>query len=230
MRRLRHGRFCSLKFIIDDACPPARSLLDGGEAFEDGTLNYLNLPAVEIGLKHLAAIGMETIHERVMCLTGWLLDTLSSLRHSNGTSLAQVYGPRSTHMRGATIALNFLTPAGSIVDERAVEQRAGKFHLSLRTGCFCNPGAGEAAFNLSQEALHKIFWGESQDTLPKVFKGEGITWDQFLADLGMQSGGAVRVSLGLVTNFADVYRLVEFARTFLDTFPVESDLAPRLHC
>jgi len=205
-------------------------LLAGGEAFEDGTLNYLNLPAVGIGLKHLAAIGMETIHERVMCLTGWLLDTLISLRHSNGTPLVQVYGPRSTYMRGATIALNFLTPAGSIIDERVVEQRAGKFHLSLRTGCFCNPGAGEAAFNLSQEALHKIFWGESQDILPKVFKGEGITWDQFLADLGMQSGGAVRVSLGLVTNFADVYRLVQFAQTFLDTFPVESDLAPRLHC
>ena len=37
-------------------------------------------------------------------------------------------------------------------------------------------------------------------------------------------------SLGLVTNFADVYRLVDFAHTFLDTFPVESDLAPRLHC
>ena len=205
-------------------------LLEGGEAFEDGTLNYLNLPAVEIGLKHLAAIGMETIHERVMCLTGWLLDTLLSLHHSSGTPLVQVYGPRSVHMRGGTIALNFLTPDGSIVDERVVEQRAGKFHLSLRTGCFCNPGAGEAAFNLSQEALHKIFWGESQDTLPQVFKGEGITWDQFLADLGMQSGGAVRVSLGLVTNFADVYRLVQFAHTFLDAFPVESDLAPRLHC
>jgi len=46
----------------------------------------------------------------------------------------------------------------------------------------------------------------------------------------MQSGGAVRVSLGLVTNFADVYRLVQFARTLLDIFPGESDLPPRLHC
>jgi molybdenum cofactor sulfurtransferase len=53
---------------------------------------------------------------------------------------------------------------------------------------------------------------------------------RFLADLGMQSGGAVRVSLGLVTNFADVYRLVAFARTFLDTFPAEDDLSPRRHC
>jgi selenocysteine lyase/cysteine desulfurase len=57
-----------------------------------------------------------------------------------------------------------------------------------------------------------------------------MSWDQFLTGLGMQSGGAVRVSLGLVTNFADMYRLVQFAQTFLDTFPVESDLLPRLHC
>jgi molybdenum cofactor sulfurtransferase len=43
-------------------------------------------------------------------------------------------------------------------------------------------------------------------------------------------GGAVRISLGLVTNFADVSRLVRFAQAFLDTFPGESDLPPRLHC
>ena len=37
-------------------------------------------------------------------------------------------------------------------------------------------------------------------------------------------------SLGLVTNFADVYQLVQFAQTFLDSFPVESASVPRLHC
>lgn len=206
-------------------------MLSGGEGFEDGTLNYLNLPAVEIGLKHLAAIGMETIHERVRCLTGWLLDTLLSLRHSNGTPLAEVYGPHNTDKRGGTIALNFFDPHGSMIDERVVDRRASEIRLSLRTGCFCNPGAGEAAFNLSKETLRKVFHEEPRNTLPQLFKGEGgMSWDQFLADLGMQSGGAVRVSLGLVTNFADVYRLVQFARTFLDTLPGESDLPPRLHC
>jgi len=206
-------------------------MLSGGDGFEDGTLNYLNLPAVEIGLKHLAAIGMETIHERVRCLTGWLLDTLLSLRHSNGTPLAEVYGPHNTDRRGGTIALNFFDPHGSMIDERVVDRRASEIRLSLRTGCFCNPGAGEAAFNLSKETLRKVFHEEPRNTLPQLFKGEGgMSWDQFLADLGMQSGGAVRVSLGLVTNFADVYRLVQFARTFLDTFPGESDLPPRLHC
>ncbi len=206
-------------------------MLSGGEGFEDGTLNYLNLPAVEIGLKHLMTIGMETIHERVRCLTGWLLDTLLSLRHSNGTLLVEVYGPHNADRRGGTIALNFFDPHGSMIDERVVDRRASEFRLSLRTGCFCNPGAGEAAFNLSKETLRKVFHEEPKDTLPQLFKGEGgMSWDQFLADLGMQSGGAVRVSLGLATNFADVYRLVQFAQTFLDTFPGESDLPPRLHC
>src|ERR1022692_2599935 len=40
-------------------------------AFEDGTLNYLSIPAVEMGLRHLGSIGMDTIAERVRCLTGW---------------------------------------------------------------------------------------------------------------------------------------------------------------
>jgi molybdenum cofactor sulfurtransferase len=206
-------------------------MLEGGEAFEDGTVNYLSLPAIEIGLKHLLSIGMETIHERVCSLTGWLLDTLLSLRHGNGQPLIQVYGPQNTDWRGGTIALNFLTPDGSIIDERIVEQRAGKSNMSLRTGCFCNPGAGEAAFHLSKETLQRVFREEAQEVLPGLFKGdEGLSWDQFLATLGMQSGGAVRVSLGLVTNFADVYRFVQFAQTFLNCFPEECDLPPRPHC
>jgi selenocysteine lyase/cysteine desulfurase len=206
-------------------------LLTGGEGFEDGTLNYLSLPAVEMGLKRLQAIRMETIHERVQALTGWLLGTLLSLRHRNGKPLVEVYGPHTTDQRGGTIALNFFNPNGSLIDERVVDQRASSLRLSLRTGCFCNPGAGEAAFHLSKETLRHVFHEEPRDLLPQLFKGEGgMSWDQFLADLGMQSGGAVRVSLGLVTNFADVYRLVQFAQTFLDTFPGESELPPRLHC
>lgn len=206
-------------------------MLKDGEAFEDGTINYLNLPAVEIGLNYLAKIGIDTIHTRVMCLTSWLLDNLLTMHHSNANPLVQVYGPHDCQMRGGTIALNFLNPDGSIVDERIVEQRASKNLLSLRTGCFCNPGAGEVAFHLSKEKLQGIFKDKDKELLPKLYKGqEGISWDQFLANLGMQSGGAVRVSLGLATNFADVYRFMQFADTFLDSVPTESDLQPRVHC
>ena len=36
------------------------------EAFEEGTVNYLNLPAISNGLRLLETIGIELIHERVM--------------------------------------------------------------------------------------------------------------------------------------------------------------------
>lgn len=53
----------------------------GAAHFEDGTVNYLNLPGVEIGLRWLERIGIETIHARVGALGGWLLDALGALRH-----------------------------------------------------------------------------------------------------------------------------------------------------
>ncbi|MFN7980475.1 MAG: aminotransferase class V-fold PLP-dependent enzyme, partial [Vicinamibacterales bacterium] len=46
-------------------------ILSPGEAgFEDGTLNYLAIPAVQIGLQHLERIGIDRIHTRVHVLAG----------------------------------------------------------------------------------------------------------------------------------------------------------------
>jgi molybdenum cofactor sulfurtransferase len=188
-------------------------------AFEDGTINYLGLPAVEIGLKYIESIGIDTIHTRVFCLTSWLIENLRFMCHSSGTPLAEVYGPRDTRMRGGTIALNFLDPNGKIVDERLVNRRASDWQISLRTGCFCNPGAGEVAMGVPREVRTRSM---AIDKRPP--------FDDFLKGMGLQTGGAVRVSLGLATNFADVYRFLEFAQTFLDNVPDESNLAPRQHC
>ena len=79
-----------------------------------------------------------------------LLDALDSLRHSNGAPAATIYGPRDFERRGATIAFNFLHPDGRVVDERYVDRVARQHNISLRTGCFCNPGAGEVAFTISR--------------------------------------------------------------------------------
>jgi hypothetical protein len=47
---------------------------------------------------------------------------------------------------------------------------------------------------------------------------------------GMPSGGAVRVSLGLAGNFADVHRFVAFATRFCDLEEIPRHLPPRLAC
>jgi selenocysteine lyase/cysteine desulfurase len=181
-------------------------LHQGPEAFEDGTLNYLALPAVEIGLRHLARIGLDQIHIRVMGLTGWLLDQLSALRHHNTTPLVRLYGPEKTHMRGGTVTLNFYDPNGQFIDHRLVEQRANQVNISLRTGCFCNPGGGELALGISAEELTSCF----------IRSQERLTIDDFRRCIDAKSTGAVRVSLGLASTFEDVYSFVEFASSFLD--------------
>jgi molybdenum cofactor sulfurtransferase len=82
----------------------------GHAQFEDGTVNFLNLPAVEIGLRHLDRIGIDTIHTHVEALAARLLERLASLGHGNGAAAAMIYGPPDLDRRGATIAFNFLHP------------------------------------------------------------------------------------------------------------------------
>src|SRR5262249_53597260 len=74
-------------------------------AFEDGTVDYLSLPAVTAGLRHIDRIGRDAIHHRVECLTGWLLDALGGLRHANGRPLVTIHGPRGTAGRGGTVSV-----------------------------------------------------------------------------------------------------------------------------
>lgn len=175
-------------------------------AFEDGTINYLSLPAIEIGLKHIGAIGIETIHARVCSLTGWLLNNLMTLYHSNGKPLIRFYGPLSSNRRGGTISMNFYDSNGQFFDHRLIEAEANKEKISLRTGCFCNPGGGEIALGLSQTELAGCF------TQPQ----ERLTFDDFRLCIDGKSSGAVRVSVGLVSNFEDVYHFIQFARSFID--------------
>jgi molybdenum cofactor sulfurtransferase len=183
-------------------------LAEGEAAFEDGTLNYLSLPAVEIGLKHLESIGLEMIHERTSLLAGWLLEELISLRHANSQPLIRLYGPHDTQHRGATMTMNFYRANGAVIDHRAIERQANLAKVSLRTGCFCNPGGGEVALNLSAGELATCFRQSAHQ--------QRFTVDDFRLCVDGKSTGAVRISLGLVSNFADVYRFLQFAGGLLD--------------
>lgn len=205
LRKLNRPWFAGGTITIASVQGDGHFLAEGEAGFEDGTINYLNVPAVEIGLRHIAAVGMACIHTRVECLTSWLLDDLTALRHGNGAPLITVYGPLSTRGRGATITLNFYDPAGLLIDYRLIEQRANTLNMSLRTGCFCNPGAGELAHGLTLDEMQRCF----RDN-------ERMTFEQFLVAMDGKSAGAVRVSLGIASNFADLFAFSQFARSFLD--------------
>jgi len=183
-------------------------LADGPAGFEDGTLDYLNIPAIEIGLKHLESIGVELIHERVRYLTGWLLDNLSVMKHSSGVPLARVYGPLTTEKRGGAVTLNFFDKNNYPIDIRLVEKAANEHNISLRTGCFCNPGAGEIALQISRMELAACF--SQSDHVQR------LTYDDFRTCIDDKASGAVRISVGLVSNFEDVQAVLKFAEGLME--------------
>jgi len=182
-------------------------LAEGHAAFEDGTLDYLNIPAVEIGLKHIERIGDKVIHERVRCLTGWLLDKLTTMRHSTDEPLVRLYGPVTTRARGGAVTVNFYDKDGRPIDHRLIEQQANQHNISLRTGCFCNPGAGEVALGISKPELVACFSSPGHD--------ERLSYDDFRLCIDGKASGAVRVSVGLVSNFEDVQKFLKFAEGLL---------------
>jgi selenocysteine lyase/cysteine desulfurase len=206
LRKLRRPWFSGGTIEVASVQGDTYNLSEGARAFEDGTINYLLLPAIEIGLKHLKTIGILSIHERVTSLTEYLLRNLSSLKHSNGKPVVEIYGPRNNISRGGTIALNFHDSHGTVFNFHSIEEAASKFNISLRTGCFCNPGAGEIAFGLTKNDMTECFTHE-----------ERTSFEQCLIAVKGKTAGAVRVSLGLVSNFPDVYRFLYFVKTFIDT-------------
>ena len=112
-------------------------------------------------------------------------------------------------MRGGTLAINFFDPDGKVFDHNLVEDTASKFNISLRTGCFCNPGAGELALNIEPEQAKMLF---SQT--------DRMTYEQYaiaVVEGGNEDGiGATRISVGVATNFLDVYQFVQFAKRLLE--------------
>lgn len=184
-------------------------LAHGAAGFEDGTVDYLNIPAVETGLRFIDSVGIEAVHTHTLALTGWLVTQLQALQHDNGEPLVKLYGPRTLERRGGTVTFNLFDPQGELFDFRQLETLGSQAGISFRTGCFCNPGAGEVAHGLTAVQMRQFF---QQDAY--------MTYEQFTAVIQQeehQSAGALRVSVGLPTNFADVYRFVYFLRQFLNT-------------
>jgi selenocysteine lyase/cysteine desulfurase len=177
----------------------------GVEGFEDGTPNFLAAPAVVAGLAMLERMGMDRLSTHVGALTRVLLHALWALRHPCGAPMVAIYGPAGMRERGGTVALNLLRPDGSAVDYRVVEARAREAGISVRGGCFCNPGAAERAFGFAPEQAARCFGAAA---------AEGFDLDRLRACMAGRPVGAIRVSLGMASAESDVARLIELLAEF----------------
>jgi molybdenum cofactor sulfurtransferase len=208
LAKLKRPWFAGGTITIASVLATSHYLAPPPASFEDGTINYLNLPAVTIGLRHLESIGIDAIHERVRCLTGWLLDSLRAMTHSNGQPVVRLHGPWELEQRGGTISGNYLDRYGRVIAARRIEEIANEAGIALRTGCFCNPGAGETALGLTEAEMKSLFAGDKAMSFAEM--------GAFVQEHYGKAASAVRVSLGLASTFADVQRFLAFVAGFID--------------
>jgi selenocysteine lyase/cysteine desulfurase len=174
------------------------------EKFENGTVNYLGIPAICNGLTFIDTIGIERIHDRVNELSKFFIAGLKSLRHNNQLPLVKLYGPTRVENRGGTFLMNFFDVNGNQYPFQLIEEMANKEMISCRTGCFCNPGIDELNNCLSPEQLKDYF----------VSRDMG-DYDDFIA-FTKQLRGAVRISIGLATTKSDLEKFFRFSHIMLN--------------
>ncbi len=181
------------------------ALRGGEEGFEDGTANFLGIAAIPAGLDYLEALGLENIDRHATGLALELIDMLGAARHRNGRALADIYGPKDGMSRGATVAFNVLDDTGAVVPYALVEQAARDVRVSVRGGCFCNPGASEAAFSFPAD--------ETMLCLDST-KAQGWSLERFGECMRGYPVGAVRASFGAPSNAGDLRRLMAVVESF----------------
>ena len=187
-------------------------LTRGHAGFEDGTPDFLNVGAVVNGFDFLAEVDRREMAARLHGLTAYFLERARSLHHRDGSPLVRLYGPQDMMDRGGTVAFNLLARTGAAVPFATVERRAHATGVAIRGGCFCNPGAAEAAFGFAHLGVIACL-----DRLRNDFSVPA-----FQACLGPEHAvGALRISVGLPTNIRDLDRALALMASFAD-----NDLTP----
>ncbi|XP_051137657.1 uncharacterized protein LOC127255921 [Andrographis paniculata] len=160
------------------------------------------------GLDHADQLGLILISSRVRCLVNWLVNAFLSLRHphsGSGPSLIRIYGPRIKLDRGPAIAFNVYDWEGERVDPNLVQKLADRNNISLSCGFLkniCFPKNSEQ----EKETLLEM---RNREEKRKTKQDWGL-W-------------VASISIGMLSNFEDVYRVWGFVSRFLDADFVEKE-------
>jgi selenocysteine lyase/cysteine desulfurase len=170
----------------------------GYARYEDGTINFANIPAIKNGLKFVESLG--DVKPRVVSIASWLHQQLSEMK-VNGNSIA-VYNTKGND----TVAFN-IKKGEQVMDAWYFEQAASKAGIFVRTGCFCDPGANEEVFQYKIDNFEKFY---NSKLLPSQMTIENLR--EYSGDVSI---GAIRASFGYANNFDDVQKFAEFTKQYL---------------
>ncbi|KAF8557922.1 PLP-dependent transferase [Imleria badia] len=179
------------------------------EQFEDGTINYLTLSAVTDGLRFLSAY-LPFLPLRLSCLMHFLTSSMAEIRHdTNGMPVVKILSKLPSRRlksigeqsdTGSTVSFVILSSTGDMLPNSFIEHVATMHNISLRAGCMCNPGGASALLGI-QHVMDSLC--------------DGATLREVESSVGRELG-VVRASLGLGSDWGDVWRVLRFLEGFGD--------------
>lgn len=174
------------------------------DRLEDGTLPFHSIVALGSAFDiHQQLYGtMLNISRHTGFLARTLFERLSSKRHANGAKVCKIYQePSTSYMdssgQGPIISFNLLDSSGQWVGKSEVEKLAAVKEIQIRSGTLCNPGGMAYHLGLDDADMRRNFasgqrCGDDND----IIQGKPT--------------GALRVSLGAMSNMRDLDRFLDF--------------------
>ena len=178
------------------------------EQLEDGTLPVHSIIALDSALEvHQKLYGsMEHVASHTGFLAQQLYQDLLALHHYNGMSICKIYkDPSSSYYegqrQGPIIAFNLENSWGDFISNNEVEKLANIRNIQMRSGGLCNPGGIASSLELAPWEMERNF------SAGQRCGGENDVIDG-------KPTGALRVSLGAMSNLRDIRVLVDFVKEF----------------
>ncbi|KAG0047335.1 hypothetical protein BGZ83_007586 [Gryganskiella cystojenkinii] len=176
--------------------------------FEDGTLNFLDIVALDLAFDSMQEIfgGYETIGPHVTALHQLLFQSMRALKHYNNTPICDIYVENDNDIGnpekyGPILNFNLKRSNGQWIGYGDVERLASMKNIHVRTGGFCNPGSMQRWLDLSA------------DEVKKNLEAGHVCWD----DTDILNGkptGSIRVSLGAMSSVDDVLYFIAFLEEY----------------
>ncbi|KAJ8555708.1 hypothetical protein K7X08_013204 [Anisodus acutangulus] len=162
------------------------------------------------GLDHADKLGLILISSRARYLINWLINALTRLQHPHAEDiyhpLVKIYGPKINFNRGQAVAFNVFDWKGQKIDPTLVQKLADRNNISL-----------SCAF-LQHIWFSKMYDDEKNTILEGVTSGDNIKRGKLNCGVSV-----ITASIGMMTNFEDLYRLWSFIARFLDADFVEKE-------
>ncbi|MCD7452095.1 hypothetical protein HAX54_015012 [Datura stramonium] len=163
------------------------------------------------GLDQADKLGLILTSSRARYLINWLINALTRLQHPHAEDihhpLVKIYGPKIHFNRGPVVAFNVFDWKGQKIDPTLVQKLADRNNISL-----------SCAF------LQHIWFSKMYDDEKKTILETLTSGDHNIQRGKLNCGvSVITASIGMITNFEDMYRLWSFIARFLDADFVEKE-------